>query len=704
VRQKSTRINTRVFPLKLIIIMIFLFSFFFLQICQAEEGITSEKYRIIKLEEITVTATRTERPIMDAPVSVTVINKDEIKAAPFERVEDIIRTEVGIQNFRHYGMQTNGIVSPIIMRGVGKNRVLFLVDGVPQNDNFNNAIAWTAWGHIPKESIERIEIVRGPASALYGSEGLGGVINIITKKPKEKAETAVTAKYGTSETYSGSMFHANKIEKFSYMISGGYEESDGFWRCDPREYFPADIREKNYREAGKVFGKIGYDLDERSDINLAFLYYDHDMGQGRENFHHDLTLDQYWAAYTRTGEAVDWKANVFLNNADKTAYQDTVKDQYATVDRKEKFDGAYNWGGDLQASINLWDSCALTLGVAYKDVIFKYDVDYLKAPDRRAGAEGEQQSVSPFLNMEARFFDAGLILNVGGRYDMIESVDGKNWDTKPDGGHAPYDNEYSDKKWENFSPKAGLAFHPDDKTALRASVGTGFRAPSLFEMYKVHIRSGGTYYRDANPDIDPEKIVSFDIGAERFFLDQLWSRIALYKSDATDYIGDKLINRYVKNGKTYSEYELDNISEVDIHGLEVELRWFTRSDLTLFANYTYNVSEIKDDDNVLLEGNYLAGDPKHKIRAGVVYKNPKYANISLFASYNRGLYSDNENDFEIDPYTTVDLSISRRLFDYLVLGLEIENVTDEKYDISRGTDYDIVAPGRIIMGSIRCEF
>ncbi|MDZ7695828.1 MAG: TonB-dependent receptor plug domain-containing protein [Deltaproteobacteria bacterium] len=88
-------------------------------------------------------------------------------------------------------MQTNGIVSPIIMRGVGKNRVLFLVDGVPQNDNFNNAIAWVAWGHVQKETIERIEIVEGPTSALYGSEGLGGVVNIITKKPTPKRETSI---------------------------------------------------------------------------------------------------------------------------------------------------------------------------------------------------------------------------------------------------------------------------------------------------------------------------------------------------------------------------------------------------------------------------------------------------------------------------------------------------------------------------------
>ncbi|RLB32643.1 MAG: hypothetical protein DRH12_19255 [Deltaproteobacteria bacterium] len=110
---------------------------------------------------------------------------------PFDRVEDIIRSVAGIYNYRHYALQTRRIASPLKMRGVGEHRILVLVDGVPQNDNFNDAIAWVAWGHIPKEVIQRIEIVRGPASAVYGSEGLGGVINIITKKPKTGRQTLV---------------------------------------------------------------------------------------------------------------------------------------------------------------------------------------------------------------------------------------------------------------------------------------------------------------------------------------------------------------------------------------------------------------------------------------------------------------------------------------------------------------------------------
>ena len=96
------------------------------------------------------------------------------------------------------------------MRGAGRNRVLMMLDGVPLNDNFSNSIAWVGWGLIPRESIERIEILRGPSSASYGSEGLGGIINIITKNPEPQRETSIRGIAGSSKTYGVSGLHSQK--------------------------------------------------------------------------------------------------------------------------------------------------------------------------------------------------------------------------------------------------------------------------------------------------------------------------------------------------------------------------------------------------------------------------------------------------------------------------------------------------------------
>ncbi|GAB6161633.1 TonB-dependent receptor [Desulfothermus naphthae] len=661
-----------------------------------------EKMMATRMNEVVVTATRSKISVFDAPQSVTVISREEIMASSFDRWEDIVRSVVGMYNYRHYAVQTHGIASPLKMRGVGEHRILILVDGVPQNNNFNNAIAWVAWGHIPKQAIERIEIVRGPASAIYGSEGLGGVINIITKKPKTGRQSSVEGEIGTADTYKGDIFHSQKIKNFGFLMAGGYEDSDGFYMV--KHHKPYEI--KRDREVRKVFGKLTYDLTYNSNLSLAALYYDHQTGKGRRYFYDDLTLGQYWMNYTYKGKAFDLKGLVYINQADKAAYQDTAKDNYSSLYRKEEIDPT-TWGADFQGNISLNSMAKLTLGVGYKETSWDYDNKYVSIT-RKAGAEGKQRFISPFANLDFHFFDNHLIVTIGGRYDWIRTWDGANWDTKGSAGKPPYHNDFDSETEENFSPKVGIAWHPDNKTTIRASAGKGFRAPSLFELYKVHVRGGGTYYRNANPDLDPEKIWSYDIGVERILTNTLWGRVTFYQSFAKDYIGDRLIGTatFSHGRKTRYEYKLDNISDVDIYGVEAELEWYALPDLTLFANYTFNVSKIdKDKNNPELEDNYLPYEPRHQTHFGFHYNNPNLVNVSVTGNYYTDIYFDNENTFKEDDYFTMDVSMSRQFFNFLTAFINIENLFDEEYPIfKRKGRADTIAPGTIISGGLKFTF
>ncbi len=656
-----------------------------------------------RMDEIVVSATRTEIPVFDASQSVTVLSSQEIMASPFDRLEDIVRSVPGMYNFRHYGLQTNGIVSPLSMRGVGKNRVLILVDGVPQNDNFSNSISWVAWGHIPKETIERIEIVRGPTSALYGSEGLGGVIHIITKKPGDERRTSIRGKVGTADTYGGLGFHSQKVKDFGFMLAGGYEESDGWHMVEERQ--PYEI--KRYREVGKGLGKVTYDLTPNSDMSLAALLYDHETGKGREFFYDELTLNQYWLNYSHKGEAFDLKGLIYLNQADKIAFQDTAKDNFTSLFRKEKFDGTYSWGADLQGTILRLEPVQLTLGGSYKEANLEYNEDFPGSP-RDAGAEGRQRFVSPFASLDFRFLEDRLMLNLGARYDWIETSDGANFDTQASAGRPAFENTFDTETEQSFSPKIGMAWHPDGKTTLRASGGKGFRAPSLFELYKVQVRGGGTFYREANPELEPEEIWSYDVGAERFLRDDLWARLTFYQSFAEDYIGDRFLRAVPFSGgtKIRNEYMLDNISKVDIYGIEAELEWYPVSELTLFANYTYNISKIdEDDNNADLEGNYLPNDPRHQTHFGFRYLNPKIVNLEVTANYYADIYFDNENTLKESGYFTLDASVSRRFFDRWTAYLNVENLLDEEYPVFRRRGQtDTIAPGLIVSGGLKVEF
>ncbi|MBN2417884.1 MAG: TonB-dependent receptor [Deltaproteobacteria bacterium] len=642
------------------------------------------------LEEIVVTATRSEMAVFDAPQSVTVISEEELVASPFERIEDILRFSVGIQNYSHYGNQTGGVASHFSMRGVGRNRFLFMLDGVPLNDNFNNSIAWVAWGIIPKESIVRIEIVRGPTSAVYGTEGLGGVVNIITKKPDERREASLRVKAGSSDTRTVSGLYSQKSDRFGFLVSGGYDDSDGFYMIDPEGI--EDYTVRRYREVKKGFGKASWSLNERTDLSFSALYYDHEMGKGREYFYDDLTMEQYRLGINYNGDQIDWAGMVYLNLAEKTAYQDafvSASNSY-TPDRNEMFPENKVWGVEYQNTARLFGLATVTTGLYYKGVSMDYDEDYLNST-RDVGAGGRQETVATFIDATAEFLDNRLLINAGIRFDRIKDYKGRSWDTS-----LSADDAYNSKIWKNYSPKLGITFHPDDLTTIRSTVGTGFKAPSLFDQYKLHIRGGGRSVRFANPNLDPEEIVTWDIGAERFFKENIWARVTYYQSWASDYIGTRTLRTYYVGSRLYTESIYQNISEVDIYGIEAELHYEIGYGISSFFNFNYNSSKVaKDEETPELVGKYLSGDPKQKYRAGFAYRNPDIINCSLAVKYNKDEYSDSGNVTKVPDYFTLDMSLWRKIGDHLTLRLDIENLT-------RKDDY--IEDGRLFYGSIQIDF
>ncbi len=664
---------------------------------------TTDTVLSVALSEVVVRASRTQSKARDLPQSVSIITNAEIMVSPYNNVEDIIRNIPGLYNFRHASLHTNGIVNPIEMRGAGKNKVLVLVDGVPQNSNFNNSIAWIAWGHIPKEAIERIEVIRGAASALYGSEGLGGAINIITKNPKENRNTSIMAKAGNASTYGGNAYYSQKFGKSGLLSTGSYEKSDGFYMLEnPEEY-----NTPRYRKKGQLFGKLSYHFNEKSKLGLSALYFNQDAGQGREFFYQALQLDQYTLDYSHLFNDFKLEGIAFFNRANKTAHQDNAADNFTSLFREEHFRNIYHTGLDVQGSLLKWQKVKMVMGAAYSQAYFNYDEDY-PGSDRDGGAKGKQQFFSPFFLMDLKLLNDKVFVNLGLRYDHIQTSDGRNWDTQASAGKPAYDNQYNKETSESLSPKMGISWHPYPKTTLRTSVGKGFRAPSLFERYKVHVRQGGTYYRNANPALNPEQITTWDLGAEHVFMGNLSVSATLYRSLANNYIGDRLIDTalFAGGSKTRYEYILDNISEVKIHGIELEARWYPHQFLTIKANYTNNISQIeKDEENESLTGNYLPNNPRHKMHLGLNYSNPKIINMFIGVNAFAKIFFDNENTLEKDKYVTLDMSVSRTFINTLTVFVNAENILNTRYPIFLSpAKSNTIAPGIIVMGGAKFAF
>ena len=145
---------------------------------------------------------------------------------------------------------------------------------------------------------------------------------------------------------------------------------------------------------------------------------------------------------------------------------------------------------------------------------------------------------------------------------------------------------------------------------------------------------------------------------------------------------------------------------MDIYGVETELEWYALPGLALFANYTFNVSEVKkDENNAALEGNYLPNDPRHNVHFGFRYNNPEIVNVSVITNYYADIYFDNENTLKESGYFTVDASVSRRFFDRFTVYFNAENIFDEEYPMFRSlSSGDTIAPGIIVTGGVKFEF
>lgn len=248
----------------------------------ASLGAQEEPETKVTLDTVVVTATRSEKKIQDVTSSVSVVTREEIERMPATTVMDVLRNTVGVtveDDRSGYGSSTSNKIVIRGMGGSGQSRILVLVDGMPAQTPGSSIFEWTS---VNLNSVERIEVVRGPSSALYGSNAMGGVVNIITKKPSENGfETRIKSRYGRYNSRDENLYHSGRIDKFSYSISAGLSKTHGFnavplesvsgnQRPDGKNSAPERV--ENY--TGAI--KLRYDFDDDADLTFMADYSDYE--------------------------------------------------------------------------------------------------------------------------------------------------------------------------------------------------------------------------------------------------------------------------------------------------------------------------------------------------------------------------------------------------------------------------------------------
>jgi iron complex outermembrane receptor protein len=649
----------------------------------------------VSLGEVIVTATKTLRNPNEVPARISVLWDNTIEASPTRMVDDLLRYLPGVNVDRSSGIYSSN--PSVTLRGLSgdeQSRTLVLMNGVPINASDGGSVNWNK---INQYDIKRIEIFKGPGSSLYGNNAMGGVINIITKKPVKPQEIFGSISYGTYNTIREDMSIRMRSEKGFYgVISQNYTKSDGYLAIPENKITPTDIK-RNY-ESIDVSARAGFDKSKWFNWELQYDTYRDKRGEGTR-------IHIPWGNYRKFD--TDLLRGVMRGANNQTSYDFSIYYQrinYTDLNESVSSSGSYrrydvdsyrkDWGALLNFSHQINGKNTLTAGLEYKNGGIKGGDYYQTAPYDTVYNEGILQTYAAYVQDEHAFLENKIRLVAGLRYDRVAFSDGYYHSTSP-WGELP---ELKDHAWSELSPRLGLRFNFIKELSAYVSYSHGFRASILDDLTRTGYMWVGPKY--ANPNLGPESINNYEIGADLLLSSQ-------FKFSATGYYskGDDFLY-YVASGDELSPgrpiYRRENVTGVTLKGAEIEVGYTPLHNLRLLAAYTFSHSTIdKFDIRPDLENKFLTYVPKHRVSASLSWQN-KIVDIHLRGLYKSKQYSDDTNTAEnsIDAYTTFDLQLSRPITSYLQAMIDIQDVFDNQHMETQ----TYLSPGRLVSVRLAVKF
>lgn len=567
------------------------------------------------------------------PYTVTTVGEKQIEATGntqlLSAVSGLVPSLfVSERNIFGFGI-SNGGSGGIKIRGVGgapTNAVLMMVDGQPQFAGIYSHHVADFYG---TEYVDRVEVLRGPASVLYGSNAMGGVINVITKNATQHGvRTTLTSQYGSYNTWLSAVTNAVRFGKFTSLVSAGYDRTDGV-----KKNF--DFKQSN------LYAKIGYDFSNRwsARADYSFMQF-----KGNDPVYPTLSNPESTDIYHQNiirGEGSLTAVNRYdSSNGVVRAYY-----SYGNhfVDDPRHFHSVDDRLGVIAyQNFKPWAGANATLGFDFDRYSGKIPISGGNSHTESSLSTMPRKSIleySPYVTLSQNLWGDRLALNAGLR--MANS-------------------DIFSTQW---IPQAGFVLHPFDGWLVKASFAKGYRNPSFRELY---------LYRMANPDLQPENMINYEISIGRHWGSWLNVDVTAYYSKGADMI-QTVDMKNVNTGSFINK------------GLEVSARSHPIDCLQLWATYSYLHTSLS---------NFTAA-PKNQYYLG--------AGCDVFPKFHAdaelkgvgGLYV--AEGVKHQNYATVNLRFAYQVLRPLQLFVNLDNVTDARYVINRG--YDM--PGFTAMGGFR---
>ncbi|WP_033073423.1 TonB-dependent receptor plug domain-containing protein [Sphingopyxis sp. MWB1] len=616
-------------------------------------------------DSIIVTATRTPVDVDEIPASIAVLDKAAIDRAQDLGVTELLLRTPGVSYSRNGGY---GTATSLRIRGAEAEHTVAVIDGVKLNDPSSTAGGYN-FANLMVGDIDRIEILRGPQSILWGSQAIGGVVNIVTASPEKSLEGSFDIEAGSRETVSARAAIGGRTGPLAWRVGAQHFTTEGISALRPE--FGGGERD-GYRNSN-VSGRAELALTENVSVDLRGYY-----AKGRNEFDGfmgdsaDYGINREFVGYA--GLNFDLLSGRFRNRI-AYAYTDTNRDHFnpdRERQRSYEADGR-NKRWEYQGVFDLADAVTATFGLENERSSFKS-----RSPSASAAtplppfSRGEAEITSLYGQLSVQPLD-GLTLTGGVRHDDHERY----------GGKALF--------------AAGGAWQLGTGTILRASYGEGFKAPSLYQLFSDY----------GNVTLDPERAHGWEAGVEQRLLDDRLSLGASWFDRTTT-------NQIIYNGCAPGSsdplcfvpgdpttprwgYYL-NLARSEAHGIEA-IAALNIGRLLLDGNYSWVVAEDRSAGSAT-EGNWLPRRPRHSANASASYELPFGLTLGAAVRWSGKSYDNASNARKLDAYTLVDLRAEYRLAEEAELFARVENLFDQDYM----TTYRYGTLGRSIYAGIRGRF
>jgi iron complex outermembrane recepter protein len=661
------------------------------------------------LESVTVTPTRTEQRLGDVPASVNVIDKETIRRSPAVVADDVLRLVPTFSLFRRTSsLSAHPTAQGVSLRGIGPSgvsRSLVLIDGVPFNDPFGG---WVYWTRVPLESVERIEVVDGSSSSVYGNYAMGGVINVVSARPRPRT-FELRSQLGNLESRKTDFSASDVWGRFGASLDGSFFRTDGFAQVIESQRGLVDTKaavdynnltmKVDYSIADRVslFVRGGYFREERDNAKVTTI------GPPRAEENDTLWKSVSGGVRAALPDDSDLQARLFLDferfNSNFMAVPAAAVPRSIGRMTLLQHVPTTGIGGIVQWAKTFSTAALLSAGTDFRHIDGVSEERVLDAATgtnvttfREAG--GTQISSGTFV--QGQFFPAPqLSLTVSGRVDHWRNYDARHLETVAATGLPAAGNrgELADREDTVFSPRAAALYHFTDKVTLWGSLGSGFRAPTLNELYRQF--SVGAILTLANDQLGPERLLGGELGVNLAPIDPLTVRATWFDNRMTDPISNVTI--------ATNRRQRQNLGRTRIRGFQTDVEYRLGGDWRANAGYMINRARVTENDaDADLVGLFLPQVPKNRGTLGVSYSNPRYVTASVHAIFVGDQFDDDLNEDVLPAYGTVELSVFRAIGANLDVFFTAQNLFDKEYLVqsappTRGTP-------RLINGGVRVRF